>query len=192
VTGKEQIQYPDLDDVDRQDSLKTLAEVCQKTGFRVQAYSRMRIHFRGSSMFPVESHTRGDREIRSTKSEFRNNLKIQRTETPYWAHLACGDCPKARLTDSHFGHWGFGLRICFGFRVSDFGFDHDSWPESHLAEPPESSKNHFRLVVETPNANLVTGRRWLLQCVTSLHRLLPPRDGQRFPSGRLWLTRILR
>ena len=34
-----------LDDVDRQDFLKTLAEACQKTGFQVQAYCLMRNHF---------------------------------------------------------------------------------------------------------------------------------------------------
>jgi hypothetical protein len=34
---------PDIppDDVDRQDFLKTLAEVCAKTGFQVQAYCLM-------------------------------------------------------------------------------------------------------------------------------------------------------
>ncbi len=34
-----------LDDVDRQDFLKTLAEVCQKTGFQVHAYCLMRNHY---------------------------------------------------------------------------------------------------------------------------------------------------
>lgn len=34
-----------LDDVDRQDFLKTLAETCQKTGFEVHAYSLMKNHF---------------------------------------------------------------------------------------------------------------------------------------------------
>jgi len=34
-----------LDDVDRQDFLKTLAEVCQKTGWQVHAYCLMRDHF---------------------------------------------------------------------------------------------------------------------------------------------------
>ena len=34
-----------LDDVDRQDFLKTLAETCQKTGFQVHAYCLMRNHF---------------------------------------------------------------------------------------------------------------------------------------------------
>jgi REP element-mobilizing transposase RayT len=34
-----------LDDVDRQDYLKTLAEACQKTGFQVHAYCLMRNHF---------------------------------------------------------------------------------------------------------------------------------------------------
>ena len=34
-----------LDDVDRQDYLKTLAEACQKTGFEVQAYCLMRNPF---------------------------------------------------------------------------------------------------------------------------------------------------
>src|SRR5678816_2675060 len=34
-----------LDDVDRQDFLKTLAETCQKTGFEVHAYCLMRNHF---------------------------------------------------------------------------------------------------------------------------------------------------
>jgi putative transposase len=34
-----------LDDVDRQDFLKTLAEACQKTGFQVHAYCLMRNHF---------------------------------------------------------------------------------------------------------------------------------------------------
>jgi REP element-mobilizing transposase RayT len=33
-----------LDDVDRQDFLKTLAEACQKTGFEVHAYCLMRNH----------------------------------------------------------------------------------------------------------------------------------------------------
>jgi REP element-mobilizing transposase RayT len=34
-----------LDDVDRQDFLKTLAEACQKTNFQVHAYCLMRNHF---------------------------------------------------------------------------------------------------------------------------------------------------
>jgi len=34
-----------LDDVDRQDFLKTLAEACQKTGWQVHAYCLMRNHF---------------------------------------------------------------------------------------------------------------------------------------------------
>ena len=34
-----------LDDVDRQDFLKTLAEACLKTGFQVHAYCLMRNHF---------------------------------------------------------------------------------------------------------------------------------------------------
>jgi len=34
-----------LDDVDRQDYLKTLAEACQKTGFQVHAYCLMHNHF---------------------------------------------------------------------------------------------------------------------------------------------------
>lgn len=34
-----------VDDVDRQDFLKTLAEACQKTGFEVHAYCLMRNHF---------------------------------------------------------------------------------------------------------------------------------------------------
>ena len=34
-----------MDDVDRQDFLKTLAEACQKTGWQVHAYCLMRNHF---------------------------------------------------------------------------------------------------------------------------------------------------
>ena len=34
-----------LDDVDRQDFLKTLAETCQKTGFQVHAYCLMSNHY---------------------------------------------------------------------------------------------------------------------------------------------------
>ena len=34
-----------LDDVDRQDFVKTLAETCQKTGFQIHAYCLMRNHF---------------------------------------------------------------------------------------------------------------------------------------------------
>jgi putative transposase len=34
-----------LDDVDRQDWLKTLAEACQKTGWQVHAYCLMSNHF---------------------------------------------------------------------------------------------------------------------------------------------------
>ena len=34
-----------LDDVDRQDFLKTLAEACQKTDWQVHAYCLMRNHF---------------------------------------------------------------------------------------------------------------------------------------------------
>ena len=34
-----------VDDVDRQDFLKTLAEACLKTGFQVHAYCLMRNHF---------------------------------------------------------------------------------------------------------------------------------------------------
>src|SRR2546425_12026798 len=34
-----------LDDVDRQDFLKTLAEACQKTGWQAHAYCLMRNHY---------------------------------------------------------------------------------------------------------------------------------------------------
>src|SRR5580698_6174602 len=34
-----------LDDVDRHDFLKTLAEACQKTGFEIHAYCLMKNHF---------------------------------------------------------------------------------------------------------------------------------------------------
>ena len=34
-----------LDDVDRQDFIKTLAEACQKTGWQVHAYCLMRNHY---------------------------------------------------------------------------------------------------------------------------------------------------
>jgi REP element-mobilizing transposase RayT len=34
-----------LDDVDRQDFVKTLAEICQKTGFEVHAYCLMPNHY---------------------------------------------------------------------------------------------------------------------------------------------------
>ena len=34
-----------LDDVDRHDFIKTLAEACQKTGFQVHAYCLMRNHY---------------------------------------------------------------------------------------------------------------------------------------------------
>ena len=34
-----------VNDVDRQDFLKTLAEACQKTGWQVHAYCLMRNHF---------------------------------------------------------------------------------------------------------------------------------------------------
>ena len=34
-----------VDDVDRQDFLKTLAEACQKTGFEIHAYCLMSNHF---------------------------------------------------------------------------------------------------------------------------------------------------
>src|SRR5437016_8989517 len=34
-----------LDDVDRQDFLKTLAEACEKTGWQVHAYCLMRNHY---------------------------------------------------------------------------------------------------------------------------------------------------
>src|SRR6266513_5641953 len=34
-----------LDDVDRHDFIKTLAEACQKTGWQVHAYCLMRNHF---------------------------------------------------------------------------------------------------------------------------------------------------
>jgi REP element-mobilizing transposase RayT len=34
-----------LDDVDRQDFLKTMAEACQKTGWQVHAYCPMSKHF---------------------------------------------------------------------------------------------------------------------------------------------------
>ena len=42
-----------LDDVDRQDYLKTLAEACQKTGFQVHAYCLMRNLFIWSSKPPM-------------------------------------------------------------------------------------------------------------------------------------------
>ncbi len=46
-----------VDDVDRQDFLKTLAEACQETGWQVHAYCLMRNHgcarAHGSGRFPI-------------------------------------------------------------------------------------------------------------------------------------------
>ena len=43
-----------VDDVDRHDFLKTLAEACQKTGWQVHAYCLMRNHFHMVLETPME------------------------------------------------------------------------------------------------------------------------------------------
>ncbi len=43
-----------LDDVDRQDFLKTLAEACQKSGWQVHAYCLMNNHFHLASFKTVQ------------------------------------------------------------------------------------------------------------------------------------------
>ena len=48
-----------LDDVDRQDFLKTLVETCQKTGFQVHAYCLMRNHFHLWSRHRTQTWWRG-------------------------------------------------------------------------------------------------------------------------------------
>jgi REP element-mobilizing transposase RayT len=55
-----------LDDVDRQDFLKTLAEACQKTGFEVHAYCLMRNHFHLVVETPSANLVAGMRWLLST------------------------------------------------------------------------------------------------------------------------------
>ena len=52
-----------LDDVDRQDFIKTLAEACQKTGWQVHAHGLMRNHFHlaGGAVAWGAGHSQGQR-----------------------------------------------------------------------------------------------------------------------------------
>ena len=47
-----------LDDVDRQDFVKTLAEVCQKTGWQVHAYCLMANHYPWCWKLPTRTSLR--------------------------------------------------------------------------------------------------------------------------------------
>src|SRR5437868_2761059 len=49
-----------LDDVDRQDFIKTLAEACQKTGWQVHAYCLMPNHYHLALETPEAKSRRGD------------------------------------------------------------------------------------------------------------------------------------
>jgi REP element-mobilizing transposase RayT len=55
-----------LDDVDRQDFLKTLAETCQKTGFQVHPYCLIRNHFHLVVETPNANRVAGMRWLLST------------------------------------------------------------------------------------------------------------------------------
>ena len=55
-----------LNDVDRHDFLKTLAEACQKTGWQVHAYCLMRNHFHLVAETPEPNLVEGMRWLLST------------------------------------------------------------------------------------------------------------------------------
>ena len=55
-----------VDDVDRHDFLKTLAETCRKTGFQVHAYCLMRNHFHLVVETPSANLVAGMRWLLST------------------------------------------------------------------------------------------------------------------------------
>jgi REP element-mobilizing transposase RayT len=62
-----------VDDVDRQDFLKMLAEVCQKTGFQVHAYCLMRNHFHLVVETPNANLVAGMRWLLSTYTNRLNH-----------------------------------------------------------------------------------------------------------------------
>jgi putative transposase len=65
-----------LDDVDRQDFLKTLAEACEKTGFQVHAHCLMRNHFHLVVETPNANLVAGMRWFLSTYSWKSLNNKL--------------------------------------------------------------------------------------------------------------------
>ena len=58
-----------LDDVDRQDWLKTLAEACQKTGWQVHAYCLMSNHFHAVLETPNANLVEGMRWLQSAHTD---------------------------------------------------------------------------------------------------------------------------
>ncbi len=64
-----------LDDVDRQDFLKTLGEVCRKTGWQVQAWCLMRNHFHLVLETPSANLVSGMRWLLSTYSNRFNHRR---------------------------------------------------------------------------------------------------------------------
>jgi REP element-mobilizing transposase RayT len=64
-----------LDDVDRQDFLKTLGEVCQKTGWQVHAWCLMRNHFHLALETPAANLVGGMRWLLSTYSNRFNHRR---------------------------------------------------------------------------------------------------------------------
>jgi len=73
-----------LDDVDRQDFLKTLAEACQKTGFQIHAYCLMRNHFHLVIETPQANLVAGMRWLLSSYT-IRLNHRQQ-----LWGHVFSG------------------------------------------------------------------------------------------------------
>ena len=84
-----------LEDVDRQDFLKTLAEACQKTGWQVHAYCLMRNHFHLVMETPQANLVAGMSWLLSTytiRLNHRHKLAGHVFSGRYKALLVEGDC----------------------------------------------------------------------------------------------------
>lgn len=85
-----------LDDVDRQDFLKTLAETCQKTGWQLHAYCLMRNHFHLIAETPEPNLVDGMRWLLSTytiRLNHRHKLFGHVFSGRYKSLLVDGDSP---------------------------------------------------------------------------------------------------
>jgi hypothetical protein len=58
-----------LDDVDRQDFVKTLAEACQKTNWQVHAYCLMHLGSSKAASRSLHSYMRADRAARAGQGQ---------------------------------------------------------------------------------------------------------------------------
>src|SRR6266545_1663408 len=145
-----------LDEQDRQLFLETLAEACQKTGWRVHAFCLMNNHFHLIVETPRANLVAGMRCFCPCEGLWAMPRKLRvEYEGAIYHLMNRGDRREAIFLDEQ-------DRQLFLETLGE-ACQKTDWQVHACC----LMNNHFHLVVETPRANLVAGMRWFLGTYTA-------------------------